>query len=113
MSKLNLIKLRIKAKTLAEEARIIRVEESKQRGDSRADLREHRRFTVSTEARATHLAISYIKGKPYIEVEPKRRLEKEWAFRARVLPKVTAMVKKYCFEKFSEEEIKNYLGIPL
>ena len=68
---LSLIKLKIKGKSLAEEARIIRKEERKLPGPDRAELRDHRVTTVRDAARATYLTIAYIRGKPYRSIEHK------------------------------------------
>ena len=91
--KLNLIKLKIKGKSLAEEARIIRKEERKLTGESRNILVEHRKGTVREHARATYLAIAFIKHRSYKTVEPKCRAT---SYRdTYITPKVAAMVKKY------------------
>lgn len=50
--------LRVKAKSLAEEAHLIRREERRTRGLLRDELRWHRTGVVRFEARATHLACS-------------------------------------------------------
>lgn len=89
------IELKIKAKSLAAEARIIRQLEKrlkrrfkplkgkKNRGKfkERPGLRDertatvffkiqsHRKFEVRTEARATHLARAFLKGRPYTSLE--------------------------------------------
>lgn len=81
------IELKVKAKVLAEEARIIRKEERKAKAkasweklkqnfrqarveyDTLESLNCHRKFVVRPEARATHLARAYISGKTYEEVE--------------------------------------------
>lgn len=82
-SKLQLLKLKIKVKSLAEEARIIRKEEQrlkKQAGRFTSEkpeffhyhtIRSHRHWDVRNEARATQLAIAFIKGYPYSRVERK------------------------------------------
>lgn len=79
--------LTVKHKTLAVEASIIRKEENKLRGmtewaknksdtlsaeefrDIRMNLQHHRKSVVGLEARATHIALAYLKGKPYVYVE--------------------------------------------
>lgn len=91
--KLNLIKLKIKAKSLAAEARIIRKEENKLSGLRKHALSEHRKGTVRRHARATFLAIAYLKGRPYKTVE-----KTCWNTTLRdryIIPKVVAMVQKY------------------
>ena len=93
MNKLNLIKLKIKSKSLAEEARIIRKEERKLTGEDRDELVMHRRGTVRQHARATYLAIAFLRHRAYKTVEHKCN---STAYRDYyVIPKVEAMVKKY------------------
>lgn len=78
--------LKIKIKSLAEEARIIRAAEAKQKGcaDNFAypgegwKLWTHRINVVRPEARATQLAYAYLRGRTYRQVEPIRQTEPEW-----------------------------------
>lgn len=67
--------LRVKIKSLAQEARIIRTEESRAnfRQDYllQASLREHRIKIVRREARATLLAYQYLRGLPFASCEAK------------------------------------------
>lgn len=75
--------LKVKIKSLADESRIIRLEERKSGRDEklRCLLREHRVKDVRKEARASLLAYAYIKGKPFQSVEklPKCRIaEPDW-----------------------------------
>ena len=71
--------LRVKIKSLAEEARIIRAEERRWVVDGRKDnatwhsLNHHRRHDVRDEARASLLAYAYLRGVPYSVVENKTR----------------------------------------
>lgn len=87
------IELKIKAKTLAAEARIIRREEIKrkrayhrgvaagyeeeaQRELSKLELiHDHRVRDVREEARQTHLARAFLKGTPYQKLEANRHAE--------------------------------------
>ncbi len=72
--------LRVKLKSLAAEARIIRREEQRQRFDRRgrarafgplaAELRWHRVSTVREEARLTHIAYAMVRGRDPESVEP-------------------------------------------
>jgi len=90
---LNLIKLKIKAKSLSEEARIIRKEERKLKGAARVCIAEHRRWNVRNEARATYLAIAYLKNKPYKLIEPSC---KDTGKRDQyIVRRVLSMAKKY------------------
>lgn len=71
------IKLKIKLKSLAEEARIIRKEERRLklagRGPDITQLHEHRLLVVRRCARETHIAYGYLRGLSYEQIErPKR-----------------------------------------
>lgn len=55
--------LKVKLKTLAEEARIIRHEERKYFGMDRWDLQHHRKTVVRDEARRTLIAYQFIRGR--------------------------------------------------
>lgn len=57
--------LKVKLKTLAEEARIIRHEERKYFGMDRWDLQHHRKTVVRDEARRTLIAYQFIRGKDW------------------------------------------------
>lgn len=80
--------LRIKAKSLAAEARIIRHEANKSRGYLKHQMNHHRKTVVRQEARVTHLALGYIKGRRWsqMEADPKTRPNFE---------KVLVMISKY------------------
>ena len=87
------IYLKVKIKSLADEAKIIRREERQAilRRDRKEELgnytkanqehevfeglREHRMGIVRSEARAAQLAYGFIKGKKYAEIEPKQSLK--------------------------------------
>lgn len=70
--------LKIKLKSLAAEARIIRHEERKSDGDRRCKLHHHRVGEVRREARATHLAYGFLRGIPRLSIERKARTEPDW-----------------------------------
>lgn len=80
--------LKVKIKSLAAEAAIIRHEEVRSRGDLRSALRRHRQIDVRRECRATLLAYGYLRGKTYDQIEPGATSEPKWDI-------VTRMVKKY------------------
>lgn len=75
VSKLVRAKFRVKIKSLAEEASIIRLEEKRcvgvSRDSDRGCLTYHRKLVVRNEQRATLIALAFIRGVPY------RVLEKE------------------------------------
>ena len=103
------IELKIKAKHLALEPAIIRKEEEKLKKQIKwlqdhqmpyhkefwklTSLISHRKSGVRNEARATHLARAFLKGKPYSSVE---RSCKDPAHRdATTTMKIVAMYNKY------------------
>lgn len=76
--------LRVKIKSLASEARIIRQEELQfpkgQRDNATYHgLHAHRTGIVRDEARASLLAYGYLRGMPYLRMEAKCYLEPDWA----------------------------------
>ena len=86
------IELKIKLKSLAEEARIIRREElkAKDHGDYSTlnTLHHHRIHVVRPAARDTHLAYAYLNGHMYRDVE-------RVCYRQPNFAEVLRMVKKY------------------
>jgi len=81
--------LKVKLKSLAEEARIIRKEELRTfDNELREKLYLHRTWTVRIEARATLLAYCFLRGKSYLDVEQSSHSIPNW-------DKVEAMIKKY------------------
>jgi hypothetical protein len=80
--------LRVKLKSLAEEARIIRREEHRTYGPLRDELRLHRAGPLRWEARHTHIAYGLIRGRRYEQIEPnaQKPFDKE---------KVAAMMRRY------------------
>lgn len=93
LNELNLAKLTIKVKALAEEAKIIRVEEKKFQGYRRDVLRDHRIWDVRNEARATQLAVAFMLGKNYKEIE--KSCKDSHKFKFYVVPRILAMANKY------------------
>jgi hypothetical protein len=79
--------LKVKLKSLAAEARIIRDEEKKNPLFHQA-LREHRIGIVRNEARHTQLAYGFLRGLSYRQIEPKAHQKPDWV-------KVEKMVQKY------------------
>lgn len=81
--------LKIKLKSLAQEAKYIRHAERKATGDLRFGLHQHRIFVVRSETRATLLAYGYLNGKSYTELESLKTTKRiDWE-------KVRSMVKRY------------------
>jgi hypothetical protein len=104
------VELKIKAKHLALEPQIIRLEEKKLKkrmkyhrsDDSKSSIQlewklhsltNHRKFNVRNEARATHLARAFLAGKPYSKCEKKRN--NNIYFNVYIVPRILAMVTKY------------------
>jgi len=88
--------LKVKIKSLAAEARIIRLEE-RRAGKSntlREQLYRHRTRDVRTEQRASLLAYAFLRGRPLAAVEPKRGPEHEWQAAAR-WKRVEELVKRF------------------
>ncbi|MCA9233250.1 MAG: hypothetical protein KDA57_21580 [Planctomycetales bacterium] len=61
--------LRVKLKSLAEEARIVRREERKAHSDVRSSLHDHRVHVVRKAARNTHIAYGLLLGKTLEQIE--------------------------------------------
>lgn len=72
--------LKVKIKSLAEEARIIRKEEGRCGKDEalRSSLHAHRILDVRGEQRASLLAYAFIRGREYASVEGRCRAQPDW-----------------------------------
>lgn len=72
--------LKVKIKSLAAEARIIRLEERRCGKDdaARCSLHEHRVGIVRTEQRLSLLAYAFIRGRSLSSVEPKSSTPPDW-----------------------------------
>ncbi len=79
--------LKVKLKSLAAEAKIIRAMEGRHPA-WRAELRSHRIFPVRREARHTLLAYGFLRGRTLHAIEAKSDHPPDWKA-------VAAMVKKY------------------
>ena len=81
--------LKIKVKSLAAEAKMIRKEEKRCRTPSlREGLYRHRIDVVRRESRHTNLAYGFLRGRKYHEMEPNAKEAPDWA-------KIRKMVEKY------------------
>lgn len=105
------IELKIKHKHLALEPQLIRHEERKLKQQMKHhsveepsyrelssklhSLTNHRKMDVRREARATHLARTYLKGKPYKSAEQSRNPIYEHIFNVYILSRAHAMIRKY------------------
>lgn len=72
--------LKVKIKSLAEEARIIRLEEGRSEPGSQqqSELHEHRVRDVRKEQRASLLAYAFLRGVPLAACEAKAATEPDW-----------------------------------
>lgn len=82
--------LRVKIKSLAEEARIIRQEEKRAGHPYCHGLRDHRVSVVRFESRATLLAYAHLRGKP----SPEKKVRSKWE-EARAKSRARQIIKKY------------------
>lgn len=92
--------LKVKIKSLAAEAKIIRREEHKNK-KLRHLLAEHRREVVRFEARHTLLAYGFLRGRSYKDLEPKSHVAPTWS-------KVKSMIERYGRSWDGEEPYAQY-----
>lgn len=89
---LNLFALKIKVRSLMAESQIIRHQVSKLGGKNwsylASPLQEYRRVSLRAEARDTHIAYGFLKGRSYIEIESTVKRPADW-------DNIARMVKKY------------------
>ena len=90
--------LRVKIKSLAEEARIIRREERATFGTLREELYRHRMDVVRSEARHAHLAYGFIRGLSYEQMEASTNQSPYWE-------RVRQLIKKYGPKNFTEPSV--------
>lgn len=97
---LNLFALKIKVKSLAAEAGIIRNQMSKLKGKNWSHLakplQEYRRGSLRAEARDTHIAYGFLKGRSYFQIESTVKRPADWENIARMVKKCgnTSLVNK-------------------
>ncbi len=70
--------LKVKIKSLAAEAKIIRLEETRSKGNQRQSLYFHRIYDVRQEARLSQLAYAFLRGREYSQVESKNSKPVNW-----------------------------------
>lgn len=105
------IELKIKSKHLSVEAQIIRFEENKLRKTDQEtyfSLRNHRRWDVRNENRATFIARAYLAGKRYKSVE--RHVNDEGVLIAYIVPRALSMINKYGNEKVTKEDLLKWIS---
>jgi hypothetical protein len=94
--------LKVKIKSLMAEAAIIRKEENRTKGAIQSELHQHRVGVLRQEARATHLAYGFIRGRAWDRIEAKRRPDNEPT--AADWKKVRDMCKRYGPKDFIEPD---------
>lgn len=95
--------LKVKLKSLAEEARIIRKEERKAPPSIQNELYAHRIHVVRKAARATHIAYGIIRGRAWQDMEANAKpQEKLYSWDLPFFEDVQKMVRKYGNHIFSE-----------
>lgn len=96
--------MKIKIKSLAAEAVIIRQEERKSSGDTRTSLHLHRTLDVRREARASLLAYAFLRNKPLEIVEHPKSRKVNW-------PDVIRIVKRFGGNDFDQAAFNQWAGI--
>ena len=95
--------MKIKIKSLAAEAVIIRQEERKTSGDTRTSLHLHRTLDVRREARASLLAYAYLRDKPLETLERPGSRKVNW-------PDVMRIAKQFGGDDFEPDTLKRWAG---
>lgn len=85
--------LKVKVKSLAEESRIIRLEEKRSFGPQREGLYHHRLFVVRIESRAAQLAYAYLRGQTLDQVEAPTT--QDHYYRQKAIARAQKIVQKY------------------
>lgn len=108
------VQLKVKIKSLAAEAHIIRFEETKTKSDKlRGNLRQHRISVVRFEARHSLLLYGFMRGKKYSDLEQFAKESPDWdhiikmGYRFYVGPQMNEL-KYWC--KLGEEYIQGKEG---
>ncbi len=103
--------LRVKVKSLAAEAKIIRDEERKAKAHRKFDLRlglaEHRRGVVRHAARSSLLAYGFLRNTPYLSMEKNCRREPDWNAIEKMVMKYGLGDRRDIAQKFSEWKDQN------
>ena len=98
------IELKVKIKSLAEEARIIRAEERKLPGPQRSSLRDHRVTVVRRASRHTLLAYAFLRGKRYRATERTSRTSPDWSTVEKMIKKYGPPAHNTSFEDWRKED---------
>jgi len=101
-----LVHLKVKVKSLAAEAGIIRFEENKSRGFRKSSLNEHRRGIVRYHARLNQLAYGFLRGRSYHQMEVKAATEPEWDEVRKLIKRFGVGIDDVSINKWSFAELK-------
>lgn len=93
--------LKVKIKSLAVEARIIRLEEKRTKDPGlKASLAIHRRWDVRNEARNSILAYGFLRGLPYNVIESKTMKPIDWKRVEKLVEKFGECYDFYCADTY-------------
>lgn len=92
--------LKIKLKSLAAEARIIRREEQKNEY-FRHGLRDHRKGIVRSVARDTQIAYGFLRGKDYKQIENNPKTKPNWDSVKKMIEKYGVNRNDYSFDEYN------------
>ncbi len=116
---MSIIFLKVKVKSLAAEARIIRREEQRckarpadkpGRTELLLQLKAHRRDTVRREARHSLLAMGYLRGRAYRAMERTCRQDPSWSEVERMVQKYGPPAHNASFKDWRKNEQKESLS---
>jgi hypothetical protein len=96
--------LKVKIKSLAAEAVIIRQEERKNSGATRFTLHQHRVFDVRKEARCSLIAYGYLRGRPLASFEKSGSRKPDWGNAERI-------AKRFSLTAFNQQHFREWAGI--
>lgn len=94
--------LKIKIKSLADEARTIRNEEKKTSGETRAGLHQHRVIDVRREQRSALLAYGFLRGRDYRVMERTSRTKPDWKRIEKLVRKYTEEDPRITMQRFEQ-----------
>ena len=104
------IELKVKVKSLAAEAKIIRLEEHRAKTpDARASLHNHRVGVVRSATRHTLLAYGYLRGRSYRQLEASCKRTPDWSVVEKMVQKYGPPAHNTSFEDWRKSEQKESL----
>lgn len=97
--------LKVKIKSLAEEARIIRKEERNQKNHSiRSEMQSHRIIIVREESRNALLAYGFIRGREYKQMEKNAKTQPNWR-------RIKKLIQKYGVVKYYTDKLRYHTDL--